>query len=46
VAYDIALGAQDAIGMTMGVTLAATDVVTVYSFQGNVAFNLYGTEIY
>jgi hypothetical protein len=46
IAYDIALGAQDAIGMTMGVTLAANDVVTVFSFQGNVAFNLYGTEIY
>jgi hypothetical protein len=45
IAYDIALGAQDAIGLTLGMTLTASDVVTVYSYQGNVAFNLFGTEI-
>lgn len=46
IAYDVALPAQDAIGLTMGISLDATDVVTVFSFQGNVAFNLYGSEIY
>jgi hypothetical protein len=46
IAYDIALPAQDAIGLTMGISLDATDVVTVFSFQGNVAFNLFGSEIY
>lgn len=45
IAYDVALGAQDAIGLTLGMTLAQTDVVTVYSYQGNVAFTLFGTEI-
>ena len=46
IAYDIALASQDAIGLTLGMTLAATDVVTVHSVQGNVAFNLFGSEIY
>jgi hypothetical protein len=46
IAYDVALPAQDAIGLTLGITLAATDVVTVHSFQGNVVFNLFGSEIY
>jgi hypothetical protein len=42
----VALPAQDAIGLTLGITLAATDIVTVHSFQGNVVFNLFGSEIY
>ena len=46
IAYDVALPAQDAIGLTLGITLAATDVVTVHSVQGNVVFNLFGSEIY
>lgn len=46
VAYDVPLPAQDAIALTMGMSLDATDVVTVFSYQGNVAFNLFGSEIY
>ena len=46
VAYDVALPAQDAIGLTLGMTLDATDSITVHSAQGNVSFNLFGTEIY
>ena len=46
VAYDVAMPAQDAIALTIGMSLDATDVVTVFSFQGNVAFSLFGTEIY
>jgi hypothetical protein len=45
-AYDTAIPAQDAIGLTLGMTLNAADVVTVQSFQGNVAFNLFGSEIF
>jgi len=30
----------------LGMTLAATDKITVYSWQGNVTFTLFGTEIY
>lgn len=46
IVYDAALPAQDAIGLTLGMTLGATDKITVYSWQGNVAFTLFGTEIY
>ena len=46
IAYDTALPAQDAIGLTLGMTLDATDTVQVYSLQGNVSFNLFGSEIY
>jgi hypothetical protein len=46
IVYDAALPAQDALGLTLGMTLAATDKITVYSWQGNVTFTLFGTEIY
>jgi hypothetical protein len=46
IAYDTALPAQDAISLTMGITLDATDTIRVFSYQGNVAFNVYGSEIY
>jgi hypothetical protein len=46
IAYDVAIPAQDATSLTLGITMDATDVLTVYSFQGNVAFNAFGTEIY
>ena len=45
IAYDVPIGAQDAIGLTLGMTLGALDVITVHSVQGNVVFNLFGTEI-
>jgi hypothetical protein len=46
IVWDAGLPAQDALGLTLGMTLAATDKITVYSFQGNVTFTLFGTEIY
>jgi hypothetical protein len=36
---------SDTLFMTLGVTLAATDVVRVNSTQANVAFQLFGSEI-
>ena len=45
IAFDTALAAQDSLGLTLGVTLANTDVITVFSAQGNVSFGLFGTEI-
>jgi hypothetical protein len=46
IAYDVAVPAQDATSLTLGITMDAGDVLTVYSFQGNVAFNAFGAEIY
>ena len=45
IAYDVAIPANDSVNLTLGITLATTDVVTVYAGTANVAFNLYGTEI-
>jgi glucose-6-phosphate dehydrogenase assembly protein OpcA len=44
-AYDASLPANDTTILTLGLSLAATDVVTVYAGSANVAFNLYGSEI-
>ena len=45
IAYDSTVPANDTISLTIGVTLAATDVVTVYASTANLSFNLFGAEI-
>jgi hypothetical protein len=45
ITYDSALPANDTIALTLGVTLAATDVVTIYASSANLSFNLFGAEI-
>ena len=45
VAYDAALPANDTTILTLGVTLATTDVVTVYAGSANVTFSAFGVEI-
>jgi hypothetical protein len=45
IAYDVALGASDSTTLTLGITLAATDVVTIYASTANTSFNLFGSEI-
>lgn len=44
-AYDSNIGANDSITLTIGITLAATDVVTVYTNSANISFNLFGSEL-
>ena len=44
-AYDVTLAANDTTVITIGITLAATDVVTVYASTANVSFGIYGSEI-
>lgn len=46
IAYDVSLGGNDAVTLTLGVTLAATDVLTVRSGTANaLAFSALGVEI-
>ena len=45
VAYDISLPANTTDTLTLGLTLDATDVVTVYASTANFSFNAYGSEI-
>ena len=45
IAYDSAVAAGDAIYLTLGITLQATDVVTVYAGTASLSFSLFGSEI-
>lgn len=44
VAYDVTIAAYSTITFTLGMTLAATDVVYAGSNAGNCSFNLFGDE--
>jgi glucose-6-phosphate dehydrogenase assembly protein OpcA len=44
IGYDITVGASDSTIITAGLTLAATDVITVYASTANVAFQAFGDE--
>lgn len=44
-AYDLTVGANDTTVITLGITLAATDVITVYASTTNLAFAAFGSEI-
>lgn len=45
IVYDTFVNSGDTIFLTLGVTLATTDVVSVYAGTANMSFNLYGSEI-
>ena len=45
VAYDVTVGASDSTALTLGITLGATDVITVYASTANVSFTAFGSEI-
>jgi hypothetical protein len=44
-AYDVTVGASDSTTLTLGITLDATDVVTVYASSATLSFNAFGSEI-
>lgn len=43
--YDSPVAGNDSIFLTLGITLATTDIVSIYAGTANVAFNLFGSEI-
>ena len=45
VAYDITVGASDSTTITLGLTLGAADVITVYASTANLTFSAFGSEI-
>lgn len=45
IVYGATVPASDSTFFTVGLTLAATDVITVYASSANVSFNAYGSEI-
>ncbi len=46
IAYDVTVGASDSTVLTLGITLATTDVVTVYASPANVSFSAYGSALF
>jgi hypothetical protein len=45
IAFDNFVNANDTLFLTLGISLATTDVVTVYAGTANVSFGLFGSEI-
>jgi glucose-6-phosphate dehydrogenase assembly protein OpcA len=45
IAYDSTVSANDTTAFTLGITLTATDVITVYASTATVSFNAFGSEI-
>ena len=45
IVYNVAVAANDSTTLTLGLTLAATDVVTVYADSADLSFSLFGSEI-
>jgi hypothetical protein len=45
VAYDVTVGASDSTALTLGLTMGATDVLTVYASTATLSFSAYGSEI-
>lgn len=42
--YDVAVGALQSLNLTLGITIASTDVVTIYDSLGTCSFNIFGSE--
>ena len=45
IVYGATVAGNDSILLTLGIALAATDVVTVYSSTANTSYTLFGSEI-
>ena len=45
IAFDVTVGPLDSTTLTLGITMAATDILTVYSSTVNLSFNAFGSEI-
>jgi glucose-6-phosphate dehydrogenase assembly protein OpcA len=45
IAYDATVTANNSTNITIGVTLATTDIITVYASSATVSFAAFGTEI-
>jgi glucose-6-phosphate dehydrogenase assembly protein OpcA len=45
IAYNNQISGNDSITMTIGITLATTDVVTIYAGTANLSFSAFGSEI-
>jgi glucose-6-phosphate dehydrogenase assembly protein OpcA len=45
IAYDVTVGAGDSTTLTLGITLDATDIITVRGSTADLSFNAFGSEV-
>jgi glucose-6-phosphate dehydrogenase assembly protein OpcA len=45
IAYDVTVGASDSTTLTLGLTLDAADVITIYASTANLTFSAFGSEV-
>jgi hypothetical protein len=45
IAYDVTVGASDSATLTLGITVAASDVITIYASNANLSFTAFGSII-
>lgn len=45
VTYDAVIAANDTVNLTLGITLATTDVITVYAATANFSFSVFGSQV-
>jgi len=45
IAYGATVLASDTVALTLGLTLQANDVITVYASNANLSFNIFGCEV-
>lgn len=43
--YDVAIGGNDTFAATLGLTLATTDVISVYATDATLSYHAYGEEV-
>ena len=45
IAYGVTVAASDSTTLTLGITLGATDVITVYASTANQSYSIFGSQI-
>jgi hypothetical protein len=45
IVYDSTIASNDTVTFTLGITLATTDIITVYASSANMSFNAFGSEL-
>ena len=45
IAYDVTIAALDTLTLTLGLTLATTEIISVFASTATMAFSAYGSEI-
>ena len=45
IAYDTPIAGNDTVALTLGITLAETDIITVYASTNTLSFNIFGSEM-